>query len=50
MEANARSGIESEPLPPAASSQELRRNLTQRQLSMLAIGGAMVSACFWAAA
>src|SRR5271155_3984906 len=41
MEANPRSGIESEPLPPAASSQELRRNLTQRQLSMLAIGGAI---------
>jgi AAT family amino acid transporter len=41
MEANARSGIESESLPSAASPQELRRNLTQRQLTMLAIGGAI---------
>src|SRR5271156_6206406 len=41
MEANARSGIESKPLPPAASSQQLRRRLNQRQLSMLAIGGAI---------
>jgi amino acid transporter, AAT family len=41
MEANARSGIESRSLPSAASPQELRRNLTQRQLTMLAIGGAI---------
>jgi len=41
MEANARSGIESESVHSAASPQELRRNLTQRQLTMLAIGGAI---------
>jgi AAT family amino acid transporter len=41
MEANSRSGIESESLPSAAAPQELRRNLTQRQLTMLAIGGAI---------